>query len=63
MRQKGVWQFVLRSPVLPGLRYVYWILSSNVTTNALFHWIHFDSLEDLGVTSPSPGVLGSRSLF
>ena len=53
MRQKGVWQFVLRSPVLQGLRYVYWILSSSVTTNTLFCWIHFDSREDFGVTSAS----------
>ena len=38
--QKGVWRFVLRSPVLQGLRYVHWNLSFNDSTNTHSHWIH-----------------------
>ena len=38
--QKGVWRFVLRSPVLQGFRYVHWNLSFNDSTNTHSHWIH-----------------------
>ena len=56
MRQKEAWQFVLRSPVLLGLRYVHWNLSFNETTNTHFHWIHFGSLQDPGATGPTLGI-------
>jgi hypothetical protein len=56
IRQKEVWQFVLRSPVLLDPRYVHWNLSFNDTTNTHFHWIHFGSLQDLGATGPTSGI-------
>jgi hypothetical protein len=43
MPQKEVWPFVLRPPVLQGLRYVHWNLPFNVTTNPHVHWIQLDS--------------------